>query len=123
MSDLRSYGPGKFNLVLDALVHEVSCQSGCDMECGSVQDYGHWFGFMRHGHTIFLDGEPFNEKSLTEAEQDFLTAQAGCIISEDAYGFVHVDYYEDMALLDTAWDQVMEDVAGWEEEMEAQYQR
>lgn len=31
---IRPYGPGKFDTILDAYVYSVSCDGGCDDECG-----------------------------------------------------------------------------------------
>src|SRR6266699_2578944 len=98
---IRSYGPGKFNTILDSYVYEVSLDGGCDDEIGSV-DEGGWFGMMRNGRTIFRDHDPLLE-TLNEAEQELLTTSAGVIIEEDSQGFVHVTYYTADAELDVAW--------------------
>lgn len=111
MKTLRSYGPGKFNLILDAFVYEVSLVGGTDAEEGSVSEIGTWAGLMRHGHTIFKDGDPFNENSgLTPDEIEYLSECAGCIIYEDAQGFVTVSYFDEMQALDEAWDEVSSDL-------------
>lgn len=101
---IRSYGPGKFDTILDSYVYSVSLDGGCDMEAGSVQDMG-WYGLMRGGSTIFRDHDPFLE-TLNEDEQEILTSCAGVIISEDSQGFVGVTYYDTDDELTAAWNEV-----------------
>lgn len=50
---IRSYGPGKFDTILDAYVYDVSL-NGADDECGESDSFG-WFGMMKNGQTIFKD--------------------------------------------------------------------
>lgn len=102
MSDIRSYGPGKFSTILDSYVYSVSLDGGCDMEAGDVSECGVWYGMMRHGRTIFRDHDPMLE-SLNEAEQAQLTGCSGVILREDSNGFVYVTYYETEPELDAAW--------------------
>jgi len=103
--DLRPYGPGKFDTMLDAYVYDVSCESGPDAECGSVDEVGHWYGLMRRGSTIFRNHDP-NLEPLTDAERNYLVSCAGAIIREDSNGFVDVTYYDTMAELDAAWAEI-----------------
>ena len=106
MSDeIRPYGTGKFDTMLDAYVYAVSLDGGTDAECGSVHETGHWYGLMRHGHTIFRDHDPFQEP-LNDAERDLLLSSAGCILSEDSQGFVSVEYFDTAAELDDAWAEI-----------------
>jgi len=105
--DIRTYGPGKFNTILDSYVYQVSLDGGCDDEIGSV-DEGGWFGLMRNGHTIFKDHDPLLE-TLNEAEREKLTSSAGVILSEDSNGFLSVDYFNTDAELDEAWDRIVSD--------------
>jgi hypothetical protein len=103
-NEIRSYGPGKFNTILDAYVYGVSLDGGCDDE---LSGYG-WYGLMRHGRTIFKDHDPLLE-SLNEAEQDQLTSAAGVILHEDLQGFVYVTYYDTIEALDADWDAIQAD--------------
>lgn len=111
---IRRYGPGKFNTVMDAYVYDVSCNGGCDEEAGSVDENGAWYGLMRNGHTIFKDHDPLLE-TLNEAEQELLTNSAGVILQEDGNGFVTVSYYETKAELDKDWASIEEEMASYEE--------
>jgi hypothetical protein len=105
MSNIRPYGPGKFNTILDSYVYSVSLDGGCDEEEGSVSECGEWYGVMRNGRTIFRDHDPLLEP-LNTAEQDKLTSSAGIILREDSNGFVSVDYYETNKALELAWSKI-----------------
>lgn len=101
---IRSYGPGKFNTILDSYVYSVSLDGGADAEVGSV-DEGRWYGLMRHGRTIFKDHDPFLE-TLNEEEREQLTSCAGVILTEDSQGFVYAEYFDTMDALDAKWAEI-----------------
>ncbi len=103
---IRSYGPGKFNTILDSYVYSVSLDGGTDDELGSVSENGRWYGLMRHGRTIFRDHDPLLE-TLNETEQDMLTSAAGVILTEDSQGFVYVEYFETTETLDAVWSAIV----------------
>jgi hypothetical protein len=104
MSNIRKYGPGKFNTILDSYVYGVSVDGGCDEEF-SHEYGGGWYGMMRHGRTIFRDHDPFLEP-LNDAEREQLTECAGVILYEDSQGFVYVDYYDTDEELQNAWHKI-----------------
>lgn len=106
MTNIRSYGPGKFSTILDAYVYDVSLDGGCDEELGSVDESG-WYGLMRNG---FKDHDPLLE-TLNEDEQAQLTECAGVILSEDSQGFVSVDYYDTDEALNAAWAEIEQEQA------------
>jgi hypothetical protein len=104
--DLRPYGPGKFNTMLDAAVWEFSLD-GCDEATGDVETTG-WYGLLRGP----LTPAP-NSDDLTPSEQAFLRAHpAGAILSEDGQGFVTIEYYRTPAERDRAWARIEQDTAG-----------
>lgn len=104
-NEIRSYGPGKFNTILDAYVYGVSMNGGgCDAEVGESCN-SRWYGLMRNGRTIFQDHDPMLE-SLNEAEREMLTSAAGVILTEDSQGFVYVEYFDTMAELDAKWSEI-----------------
>ena len=100
--ELRPYGPGKFDTMLDQYVYEVSLDGGGD---ASADAGTYHYELRRHGHTIFRDHDPLLE-SLTPDEQTYLTESAGCIVSEDSQGFVSVEYFDAMEDLDAAWAEI-----------------
>lgn len=106
MSDIRPYGPGKFNTILDSYVYSVSLDGGCDEEESESEGMG-WYGIMRNGRTIFRDHDP-NLETLTADEQEQLTSSAGVILREDSQGFVYVTYYDNAEALELAWSQIVD---------------
>ncbi len=112
---IRTYGPGKFDTVLDSYVYSVSLDGGCDEEEGSVSECGEWYGIMRNGRTIFRDHDPMLE-TLNTVEQEKLTSSAGVIIREDSNGFVFVTYYDTDETLELAWSQIVDQFSNDEEE-------
>lgn len=110
INEIRPYGPGKFDTILDSYVYAVSLDGGCDDECGSVDETGRWYGLMRDGSTIFQDHDPLLEP-LNAAEQDQLTAAAGVILSADSQGFVSVEYFDTSDALNAAWDECERETA------------
>lgn len=104
-SEIRPYGPGKFDTIVDQYVYQVSLDGGPDEEIGESCN-GTWYGLMRHGHTIFRDHDPLLE-TLTEAEAELIKSSAGVILCEDSQGFVTVEYFETTEKLDAAWAEVL----------------
>lgn len=114
---IRSYGPGKFSTIVDSYVYDVSLQSGCDEEEGSVSDNGTWYGIMRNGRSIFKDHDPMLE-TLNDAEQELLTSSAGLIISENDQGFVYVEYFDDAAKMEAKWAEITKELSAYAEQDE-----
>ena len=106
MRNIRAYGPGKFDTILDAYVYVVTLDGGCDDELGD-SSFGGWYGMMRNGRSIFRDHDPLLE-TLNDDEQDKLTSCAGVIVFEDNLGFVTVRYYDTDEDLDRAWAEICE---------------
>jgi hypothetical protein len=105
--ELRPYGPGKFNTMLDAYIYKLSL-NGCDDETGSVDEIGEWYGLLKG---IQVDG-PFCDVAaaaeLTDDEKQVLREhKAGCIVAADSQGFVDVTYYATRKALDKSWRQLV----------------
>ena len=101
--EIRPYGPGKFDTMLDAYLYELAL-NGCDGECGDSSD-GTWYGLFR-GFTVdgaFSDVSPGR---LNSAELDILRSSVGCILSEDSQGFVSVEYFDTLDELDAKWAEI-----------------
>jgi len=113
INEIRPYGPGKFSTILDAYVYSVSLEGSCDAEAGDVQENGHWYGLMRHGHTIWSDADQDRE-ALNETEQEYLRACAGAILAEDSQGFVYVTYFDAMEALDAAWEAIEAEISEYD---------
>ncbi len=105
---IRSYGPGKFNTIVDSYVYDLA-GNGCDEEGGDVQENGTWYGLMRDTFKLegpFVDFTPEQLANMTQAERELLTTTAGVIISEDDQGFVTVEYFDTAEQLEAAWSEV-----------------
>lgn len=114
---IRLYGLGKFDTILDSYVYDVS-MDGTDEECGSVSEYGEWYGIMRNGKTIFRDGDPMLEQLTTE-EREQLESSAGVILYEGSNGFVSVTYYDTEDALDGAWSDILNDFESLDSEQDS----
>ena len=117
---MREYPhPGKFEggLVIDEYVYQLSLEGGPDEEVGDVSNVGAWAGLMR-APLYREDDEEF--QNLTEDEKAFLREQKGAIISEDGQGFVMVTYYRDEKELKQDWEDVVNELGGFEEEEEVE---
>ena len=101
MANLRPYGPGKYDTMLDAYIHDLS-MNGCDEECGDTQD-GLWYGLLR-GIQVEMPFSDIAAGRLTDDELAFLRQhRAGAILSEDSQGFVTVDYFTSQRSIEAAW--------------------
>lgn len=105
MSELRPYGPGKFDTMLDAAVYAASLDGGPEDECAC--EGLAWYGLVR---TPLLSDESLAE--LTESERAFLSDVVGAILMEQDNGFVSVDYYTDTAELDAEWTRIQGETDG-----------
>ena len=104
-SEIRQYGPGKFDTVLDQYVYQVSLDGGCDDEISASDSGDNWYGMMRGGFSIFRDHDPFLDR-LNSAEREQLTSSAGVLLCEETNGFVSVGYFKTDSELDTAWNEI-----------------
>ena len=111
---IRTYGPGKFNYMVDQYVYGVSLDGGPNEEAGSVQEAG-WYGIMR-GNLLREDEEA---KELTEDERGLLRASVGAILSEDDQGFVHVTYYASVKRMERDWNAILVEMERLEGESES----
>jgi hypothetical protein len=85
----------KFNCQADEDLYEISLDGGLNEECGSVTEYGTWYGMMR----------TYDE-------------YAGVILIEDSQGFVDVMRFDTDKQLDFYWQGIVADVAKWYENTE-----
>jgi len=107
---IRPYGPGKFDTILDSYVYSVSLD-GTDMECGSVDETGRWYGAIIGGldlsHADKRDNAYFD---LNSVEREELRTCAGVILTECSQGFVSVEYYETEEKLREVWAEIESDI-------------
>ena len=103
---LTPYGPGKFDLNIDALVYDLSL-NGPDEECGECNTTG-WYGLMIGKFDVSqADRESYD---LSDEDVEFLNQTAGAIIAEDLQGFITVEYYDTEDELMETWKELAESV-------------
>lgn len=93
---IRSYGPGKFDTILDSMVYDSSLD-GCDEELGDSETFG-WYGLIR-GQVVADE----TKAELTTEERALVFASVGAIVDSNSQGFVGVQYFESDAELEAAW--------------------
>lgn len=104
--DLRPYGPGKYDFIVDAILDVVYFTE----DCGSIDSGSHIYKLIDSA----LDPDEIREAelltgiSLTDDERAFLTGLSGVIIVTDTYGFVTVEHFLDADALQKAWKHVTE---------------
>lgn len=119
--EIRAYGPGKFNTILDSAVWNLA-QDGVDEELAD-QGYG-W-----RGKIVVTADSPLGDEvhanvpdpTLNPAEIEFLNIQVGAILTETTDGHVDVEYFEDRDALQLRWAEIeseFSEFAGDEEDMD-----
>lgn len=118
-NQVRPYGPGKFDTMLDAAVYELSLDGGADEEVGSSSEApGLWAGLMRNGEIMAQRLEIEKDIDSTRAERDYLAKEgkAGVIMTENTQGFVSIEYYNNRKQLEKDWDELVEELSIDDEE-------
>jgi hypothetical protein len=115
-NQVRPYGPGKFDTMLDAAVYQLSLD-GADEEAGDVSEVGFWSGLMYNGEIMSQELEISKETNTTREERAYLAkeGQAGVILTENDQGFVNVSYFKNKKDLKDAWEAIVEDLSVPEE--------
>jgi hypothetical protein len=112
----RSYGPGKFDSMVDSFLWGATMDGGADEELGESEGFG-WYGLMVGD--ILKDAErgaAENGDALTEEERDELRGTKAVILSENSQGFVGVDYYDNEDDAREAWKKLEDEYADFEGE-------
>lgn len=107
---LRSYGPGKYDSIVDSYVHALDGEGWGSEELGDVSDFG-WYGLMGPADAGFLL-EPDAVPRIAREEKDQLTLEemkklrsvVGVIINETDTGFVHIEYFGSEKALKKTWE-------------------
>jgi hypothetical protein len=107
---IRSYGPGKFNTIVDSYVYELTLDGGADEEVRF--DDGDWYGFMNlspaaKSEINVVASEQDDE--LTDKEADLLNESVAVILRERSDGIVEADWFSDMKKAKAAWSRVEAD--------------
>jgi len=117
---IRSYGPGKFDHIIDGYAYAVTNDGGAN-EDASYPDGGGWYGLL------LLDGNTRDairkvaeqaEDELTEEEEELIDGTEAVILCERSDGIVEVDWYDDRKDALEEWKAIAAEVEGTEAEGE-----
>lgn len=118
--DLREVdGPGKLEggLMVDSI---TSNSEMFNEEAGDVEGPG-FYGLVDGGidaDTIYSFAREEGFDDFTDDEIDYLGAISGAIVFENSNGFVWVTYYDTTKDLERDWQEVLQTVEKFEEEVE-----
>jgi hypothetical protein len=105
VGEIRRYGPGKFNYIVDQHIYEMGLNQGADEEL-SFEHAGWWFAFFtvdpRTREWIRELALEAGDK-LTEEENSMIDETVAIILFERSDGIVEVDWYDKKADADKAW--------------------
>lgn len=103
----RSYGPGKFDSMVDSFLWSASMDGAFfDEELGESEGFG-FYGLAVGGILEAAERAAKDDgDELTAAERDELRGTAAVIMSEGSQGFVGVDYYKTEKAARDAWKQI-----------------
>jgi hypothetical protein len=107
----RSYGPGKFDSLVDSFLYAATLDGGADEEAGESETTG-WNGLLE-GNILKTarDYAVQQGEDLTEDEVAELRDTAAVILTENSQGFVTVDYYTDAKEARAEWEKIEAEVA------------
>jgi hypothetical protein len=116
LGEIRRYGPGKFDTLLDSYLWDATLDSGADEETG-YPDGGGWFGKLRFDAGMLAsvqNAAADNNDKLTDNEAHEIKKNYGVILFERSDGIVEVAWYAKQAKLEADWNKIVEDTAGVE---------
>lgn len=109
--------PGKFEgeLRISEFVWDLTLEGFADEELGDVQDFGYYSLVSLGPEAVDDIARAAREANveLTPAERQLIRENSGAIVSEDNYGFVHVEYYDSKKKLDQSWSRLEESYRGF----------
>ncbi len=112
--DIRPYGPGKYDTILDSYVYEELALDQSWSEWTGESDGPGSYSLIHLGKNAAaaIEGAVArgNDEPLTTAEKNLIRGSKGAITREGNEGFVSVEYYASNASLDKAWAEVQEHV-------------
>ena len=115
---IRSYGPGKFDTILDSYVYALNLDGWEEESLGESEGFG-YYGRLLLGQEavdyVLKELKGAFKPTLTAEEKKVLSDSAGAIVSENDQGFVGVTYYKNKKVLDKAWARLEKDYEEFEE--------
>lgn len=114
----RSYGPGKFDSMVDSFLWDASLDGWTDEEAGEADGAGYYALFVGDVLDMATTGASAHGESLTDGERAELKDTKAIILSEDSQGFVGVEYFDKAADARAKWKEIVDEVAEFEGEGE-----
>lgn len=106
---VRGYGPGKYNTMLDGIVHGFLMEGWGDETTGDIESTG-VYDKLRLGPEA-VKAALKEDPDLTGDEKNLLRTSYGAIVVENDQGFVGVSYYPSKKALDKAWAEIEEETS------------
>ena len=104
----RSYGPGKFDSMVDSFLWDMSLEGWVDEEAGDVQTTGYYALFVGDVLDMATTGASGQGEILTDVERDELRGTKAIILSEDDQG---VEYFDSAKAARKKWKEIESEVA------------
>jgi hypothetical protein len=116
---IRSYGPGKFNTILDGFVYELALD-GVDQEISLGEGQG-WYGFLEFDEKTAkqiteLMAAQQEPDEPTKEEQELLTFTSAVILYERSDGIVEVQWFDNPNEAEEEWGDIEKQFGEEEEE-------
>lgn len=120
---IRSYGPGKFDDIIDSYVYALSAEGWDQDSVGDVTEVGVYLGRLHLGdeaakRIVEIAAEQKDE--ITSEELEFIRSSYGAIYSENDQGFVSVSYYDTKEDYDADWKEAEDEVNAASDEGEGE---
>jgi hypothetical protein len=110
---IRSYGPGKFDTIVDSYVYEISLD-GTDEELGESGGFGYYCTVKLGEDAVRLIEENYKgDNVLTDEERGLIHNSAGAILEENSQGFVSIKYCDTYTELNALWQDIEKDYDTW----------
>lgn len=118
---IRSYGPGKFNKILDGYIYELALD-GVDEEISLGEGQG-WYGFLEFDEKTAkqvreLMATRHEPDEPTEEEERLLTFTSAVILFERSDGIVEVEWFDNPVEAEEEWAEIEKEFSEDDDEEE-----
>jgi hypothetical protein len=105
----RSYGPGKFDSMVDSFLWSAALDGSWeDEQVGESEGFGYYSLVVGDIAAMAEHGAEETGDDITPDERDELKGTAAVIMSENSQGFVGVDYFDTEKDARKAWADIEE---------------
>jgi hypothetical protein len=115
---IRSYGPGKFNYVMEEYVYEACLNQGTPDEEISHEGFG-WYALLvldASARRFIREIAEDADDELTRDEDELLDDSEALILHERSDGIVEVDWYDHASEAHKVWEGLEEELADDEDD-------